>query len=177
MQGFCKQYVLMSSVITVITWLHPHPGIRIPISLKSPGPDLFEHLTSYGKGVSLRPGCLEQILEEKNDNKSERQLDDAANFGCQVGSNFIEILQSKVWRRWLYVLLFNRGRGSNSFFFPFLSPKSVKGKGKLELNDLIRRIGLIVNAVRMLSFLLWGVLFEIRETPKSRVGSFIKGNQ
>lgn len=63
------------------------------------------------------------------------------------------------------------------FFFRFCPPKLLKVRGNMELNDLLRLIGLMVNVVSMLSFLLWGVLFEIRETPKSRVGSLIKGNQ
>lgn len=42
-------------------------------------------------------------------------------------------------------------------FFPFCPQKLFKVKGKMELNDLIRCVGLMVNVVSTLSFLLWGV--------------------
>ena len=124
--SFCKQYVLTSSVITVITWLHPHPGIPIPS--RSNRQVLISSSTSQATArVFLWDLAVWTNSGGKKHNKLERQLDDAANFGCQVGAIFFEILQSKFWRRWLYVLLFNRPWQQH--FFSFLSPKIVKGKG------------------------------------------------
>ena len=99
--SFCTQYVLMSSVSTVIIWLHPHKPSRLARSWSLRAPHELR------QGCFLETWLFEQIGEEKTTTWKNNSM--RGNFGCQVKLvPFSWNREVKFWRTWLHIVVQSR---------------------------------------------------------------------